>query len=148
MYIRRCFFTPFLRVSFPRTLCGSTLFSGLIQLVYICVPIPSKAPESSKKGLLHPTIPVRYDRGKLSEVVWTLLVYIWWSLRVVSRMNKAVEHKYLLRIKTVHCWQLCTKGTKRPKVIQNGFVTSSLFQSDLTEGNYLRVLEHHQIYIW
>ena len=30
-------------------------------------------------------------------------------------MNKAVGHIYLLRTKTVHCWQLCTKGIKGPK---------------------------------
>ena len=71
MYISKCFVTFFLLFYFPCISCGrvTTLFSNLIPFVYICVPMPSKAPKSSKKGFLHPTISVRFDRGKLSAVV-------------------------------------------------------------------------------
>ena len=34
----------------------------------------------------------------------------------------------------------------RPKVIQKEFVPSSLFWSDLTEGNYVGVSEHYSMY--
>jgi len=45
---------------------------GLIFLheyTYNCVPTVSNTPMSSKKCLSHPTISVRFDRGKLSEVI-------------------------------------------------------------------------------
>ena len=44
---------------------GSSHFFKL-NVVYICVLTVSKALKSSEKGLLHPTISVRFDRGKLS----------------------------------------------------------------------------------
>ena len=46
-----------------------SLFSSFFIVVYICVPTAFKAPMSSEKGLSHPTISVRFDGGKLSEVV-------------------------------------------------------------------------------
>ena len=43
----------------------SSLFSKLL-VVYICVPTASKALKSSEKGLSHPAISDRFNRGKRS----------------------------------------------------------------------------------
>ena len=71
MYIITPFIRFFLQCLLPCMSYGTvaSLFSGFFIFVYICVPTASKAPISSKKGLLHPTILVGFDRRKLSKVV-------------------------------------------------------------------------------
>ena len=71
MYMSRSLIRSFLHLLLPHMLCHrvASLFLSFFIVVYICEPMAFKAPMSSEKGLLHPTILVRCDRGKLSEVV-------------------------------------------------------------------------------
>jgi len=78
-------------------------FQVYFDIVYIYVPTVSKAQHHPKRvcriqlfwsdmaegNCLNGLNIIKYIFGEVSEVV--------------SRMNKAVGHKYLLRIKTVHC---------------------------------------------
>ena len=76
-------------LSFTCMSCGRVCSS----VVYICVPTASKAPRSSKMALLHPIILVRFDTGKVSKVLKIIKYMFSEVAEVVSRTNKALEHK-------------------------------------------------------
>ena len=82
-----------------------------MNVVYICVPTVSKALKSSEKGLSHPAISDRFDRGKLSIDVWTLTNIYFGQFQWLFRgWTKLEGTKDLLKISFWNCLHLLCRS--------------------------------------